>query len=475
MCAEERSFLAVDIGASSGRHILGRISGGRMSLKEIYRFENGFTRQDGSLVWDIDSLEKHVTEGIIRCGQAGFCPESIAVDTWGVDYVLLDGSGGVIGPVYCYRDGRTEAAAWETEKIIPFEELYGRTGIQKQSFNTVYQLWCDKKSGRLDAAARLLMIPDYLAWRLTGVMKSEYTNATTTGLVSAGKTGWDREITEALGYPEHIFLPLSMPGSEAGPLRKDIAERAGFDARVVLCASHDTASAVAACPLKEDFAYISSGTWSLIGMELSSPVINEGARRANFTNEGGVGMRVRFLKNYMGMWLLQGIRKDLGKRYTYDEMMEMAEESGEPAAWIDVNSPELTVPESMISAVRGLMGDKNAELPRVINCVYHSLARSYRSAVEEIEKLTGRRCRGINIVGGGCSDVYLNRLTAGYTGLPVCAGPKEATAAGNIIVQLMAADKTVTIEKARELVGASLGAETIYPEGKPGERTEESV
>lgn len=447
-----KSFLAIDIGASSGRHIIGYIEENKLKLQEIHRFDNGFKEENGSLAWDIDRLEKEVIAGILRCKEQGFTPESISIDTWGVDYVLLDENKDVLYPVYCYRDGSTAKAVEESEKLLPFSALYEKTGIQKQSFNTVYQLFRDKQSGKLDNARHFMMIPDYLIYRLTGNMFNEYTNATTGGLVNALTCEWDKDIIDALGLPEKLFLPLSHPGTFAGSLKPEIAEKAGFDSKVVLCASHDTGSAVAACPMQGENVYISSGTWSLIGVESLTPILTKEAYKANFTNEGGVEKRFRFLKNYMGMWLLQSIRRDLNKKYTYDEMMEMAESSKGEVTYIDVNSPFLVSPVSMIEAVKECAGKPDMPLDEVINCVYHSLAQSYSLAIREIEGLTGRRIEGVSIVGGGGSDLYLNRLTSQYTGLPVSVGAKEATAVGNLTVQIMADDKSITLKKMREII-----------------------
>ena len=316
--------LAIDIGASSGRHILGRLQDGRLELEEIYRFENGIHEENGVLVWDIDNLVREVEAGIARCKDLGKIPATIAIDTWGVDYVLLDEHQQEILPAVSYRDSRTEASAAAVADLLPQTELYARTGIQKQCFNTIYQLYCDKQSGKLDRAAHFLMMPEYLSYKLTGVMKNEYTNATTTNLVNAEAKDWDTEILERLGIPTTLFLPLSLPSTAVGELTAEIQQEVGFNATVLLCPSHDTASAVAACPLDDGSAYISSGTWSLIGTENTYPVTAPAALETNFTNEGGVEYRFRFLKNIMGMWLFQNIRKELNKRYTYDEMMQMA-------------------------------------------------------------------------------------------------------------------------------------------------------
>lgn len=436
-------YLAIDIGASSGRHILAHIENNKLLLEEIYRFENGFENQNGALVWNIQHLEHEVKAGIKKCADISKIPVSVAIDTWGVDYVLLDENESVLEPVYSYRDGRTN----DVSDVIPFEMLYAKTGIQKQNFNTVYQLLCDKKSGKLQRANHFLMMPDYLAYTLTGVMKNEYTNATTAGMVNALTHEWDSEIIDMLGNNE-LFKPLSVPKTYVGNFIEDMQKYCGFNSKVILCPTHDTASAVAGCPLNDNSLYISSGTWSLIGTELTTPILTEQSRKLNFTNEGGIDYRFRYLKNYMGMWLFQNIRKNLDKKYTYDEMMHMAQ-SSEYVAYFDVNDESLVAPDNMLTAINNLIG--NLPLADTLNCVYHSLAKSYKNAVEEIEKITGKTIDSIFIVGGGSKDKYLNSLTAKYTGKKVYVGLSEATATGNLITQIMA-DSGMNLADARKLV-----------------------
>ena len=301
-------YLAVDIGASSGRHILSHIENGKLVLEEIYRFENNLVKSKDGLVWDIENLFSNVLNGIKKCKEIGKIPKSIAIDTWGVDYVLLDENKNEIKPCFCYRDSRTSAVIDEVESLVSPTELYAKTGIQKQNFNTIYQLYADKKNNRLKNAKYFLMMPEYLSFKLTGVCKNEYTNATTTGLVNANAKTWDADIIYALGLTEVPFLPLSLPSSHVGFLSEDIQKAVGFNCAVLFAPSHDTASAVCACPMRDNDLYISSGTWSLIGTEITEPILNDSARKLNFTNEGGIDYRFRFLKNYMGMWLFQNIR-----------------------------------------------------------------------------------------------------------------------------------------------------------------------
>lgn len=454
-----KCYLAIDIGASSGRHILGWIEDGKLREEEIYRFENNLINTDGSLVWDIDNLVLQVKTGIQKCSQVGRIPQSVAIDTWGVDYVLLDDNKKELLPVYSYRDSRTDAAVKKVEALIPEERLYQLTGIQKQNFNTIYQLYCDKESGRLDKAKYFMMIPAYLSYCLTGVIKNEYTNLTTMGMVNADNYNIDTEITEKLGINPEIFGDILMPGAEIGEFTDEMRAFAGFNAKVMFCPSHDTACAVAACPLEENDIYISSGTWSLIGTEIMKPVLTEQSRRANFTNEGGIEQRFRFLKNYMGMWLFQNIRGNLNKSLTYDEMMQQAMDS-DNYYYIDVNAKEFVAPENMIQAIKDYLGKLDMPLGEVINSVYHSLARSYKEAVAEVEAISGVKSEVIHIVGGGCKDSYLNRLTAQYTGKKVLAGPVEATATGNLISQLLA-DDNYTLSDLRKLVIDSFDIEEV--------------
>ena len=453
--------LAVDIGASSGRTILGFVDGGKLKLEEVYRFENYIKKDNGVLVWDINHLLREVKKGIAKCGESGKIPKTVAIDTWGVDYVLIDENGGEILPAVSYRDNRTHFVQKEISKLITQKELYKRTGIQNQDFNTVYQLYCDKKSGKLSKAKHFLMIPDYIAYKLTGIMKNEYTNATTTNLVNAKTKTWDYEIIERLGINKEIFLELSQPKTEIGSFNEETKSEIGFDCKVICAASHDTASAVCACPLSDNSVYISSGTWSLIGAETSAPVLTDEAMGANFTNEGGINYRYRFLKNIMGMWLFQNIRRNLDNKFTYDDMMNLAMQSGY-CKKINPNAPEFIAPENMIDAVKKYLNDDCLSLDSVINSVYHSLAQSYADAVSEIEKISGKKIDSVNIVGGGSKDRYLNALTKQYTGKKVFAGPVEATAAGNIICQLMYADKNLTLNKARELVKKSFDIKEVY-------------
>ena len=452
-------YLAIDIGASSGRHILGYIDNGRLKLEEIHRFENYITNQNGTLVWDIEHLVSEVKKGIAKCKEIGKIPCTVAIDTWGVDYVLLDESKQEILPAVSYRDSRTNRVINKVESIISAEELYLKTGIQKQNFNTIYQLYVDYLSGKLDNAKYFLMIPAYLSYKLTGVIKNEYTNATTTGMVNADTKQWDYEIIEKLSLPKHLFGTLDTPCTVIGNFTKEMQDYAGFDSTVIFAPSHDTASAVCACPIDDNSVYISSGTWSLIGVESLNPIVNEKSMAANFANEGGIDYRFRFLKNYMGMWLFQNVKKNLNNEFSYDDMMRLAMQS-KRFEMIDTNAPDFLAPENMINAIRSYLKNESIPIEVVINSVYHSLAQSYKNAIDEIEKLAGKTIDNVFIVGGGSKDTYLNKLTAQYTGKKVVTGLSEATATGNLLSQIMY-DKKISLAQARDIVKNSFDIKEI--------------
>jgi len=447
-------YLAIDIGASSGRHILGNLQNGRLCLEEVYRFNNGYAEQDGRLIWDIESLFGEIVQGLRRCGERGKQPVRMGIDTWGVDYVLLDSNNRELWPAYSYRDKRGADAQPAVESIIPYPELYAATGIPRQPFNTIYQLWHDKQAGRLDRAARILLLPDYFHWRLTGEMRNEYTNASTTGLLNAETGDWDWGIIDALGYPRRLFGKLHRPGETVGSLRQDLQAQLGFGCLVTLPGTHDTASAVAACPCESDALYISSGTWSLMGTELDSPQISDDARAKNFTNEGGANGKIRFLRNIMGLWMLQQIKREqqIG---SYAEVIALARGSSYEGM-LDVQTQAFNTPPSMTEAVRAALNAPDLPLPDVISAVYHGLARCYAQTASEIEAITGKAYPRIHIIGGGSQDSYLNELTARYSGKEVLAGPIEATAIGNLLAQLVADGAVASMEEGRALVRENL-------------------
>ena len=439
----DRYYLAVDIGASSGRHMLAGMQDGKMQLEEVYRFPNGMDDKNGTLCWDVDRLFTEIKNGLKKCKELGKIPASMAIDTWGVDYVLLDKDDRILGDTVGYRDSRTEGMDEKVYEVIPQDELYARTGIQKQIFNTVYQLMAVKESHPeyLEQAESILMIPDYFHFLLTGVKKNEYTNATTGQLVSPKTNDWDYELIEMLGYDPKMFRPVSMPGTVVGDFTEEVQKEVGFNCTVVLPATHDTGSAVLAVPTNDDDAvYISSGTWSLMGIERKEADCSMESMKANFTNEGGYDHRFRYLKNIMGLWMIQSVKKEFTEDLSFAQICEMASKETIPSI-VDCNDDCFLAPKSMIKAVRDFCSRTGQQVPETVgeisSVIYNSLAKCYGDTVQEIEEITGKKYSTIYVVGGGSNAGYLNELTAKYTGKKVSAGPSEATAIGNVIVQML--------------------------------------
>lgn len=462
------AYLAIDIGASSGRHIVGFLEDGKIRMQEVYRFKNGAVEQDGHLLWPVDQLFAEVKNGLKACVQQGFMPVSVGIDTWGVDYVLVDKEGKRTGNAVCYRDSRTQGIDKKLYEKIAEADLYRRSGIQKQLFNTIYQLYYQKlyEEDQLDAAEHFLMMPEYLTFLLTGKICNEYTNATTAQLINVRTNDWDYELIDLLGLPRRLFGPLSMPGTKVGALTPEVAAEVGFNTTVIVPATHDTGSAVMAVPATgDDHIYLSSGTWSLIGVERKQADCSQKAQAYNFTNEGGYEHRFRFLKNIMGLWMMQNLRRELDLEGKFDQIYALAEQGSGFAGLVDVNDQSFLAPASMKDAVlqyftsRGLKAPQNtAEL---IYCVYHSLAHSYALAINEIEELTKRTFSSLNIIGGGCQDKLLNRITAQLTGKKVYSGPIEATAVGNIICQMLSAGIFPDLSSAREAVARSFEVRAV--------------
>ena len=453
----QKYYLAVDIGASSGRHILGSIEDGKIKLEEIYRFENGMVKKDGTLCWEHDKLFAEIKNGLKKCNEIGKIPCSMGIDTWAVDFVLLDSNDQMIGKTAGYRDKRTEGMDDKVYELISEDSLYQRTGIQKQIFNTIYQLMAVKTQNPeyMKQAESLLMVPDYFNFLLTGNKLTEYTNATTTQLVSPITKDWDFELIERLGYKKEIFGKISVPKTVVGNFSKEITEEIGFNCEVVLPATHDTGSAVLSIPANdEDYLYISSGTWSLMGIERKEADCNLKSKKANFTNEGGVDYRFRYLKNIMGLWMIQSVRHELGDTYSFVELCKLAAEEDKFISRVDVNEDCFLAPDNMTEAIKQYCRNTNQQVPNRIGeiaaCIYQSLAKSYAKTVEEIEGITGRSFQRIHIVGGGANAEYLNELTAKHTKKDVYAGPVEATAIGNILAQMLKEGEYNTIEEARQ-------------------------
>ena len=453
-----KMYLAIDIGASSGRHIVGWIEGGLLKTEEVYRFTNGTSSKGGRLVWDTERLFAEVLQGLKTAHIKGYTPEYIGIDTWAVDYALLDKQDKLIGEVFAYRDSRTNKAADAVHRIISFDELYKRTGIQYQPFNTIYQLYADKLSGKINEAESLLMLPDYLNFLLTGVKKQEYTNATSTGLVNAQTGNWDGNIIDLLGLNKKLFGGLSQAGTEVGELKKEIQTAIGYNATVILPATHDTASAVLAAPLDEESPYISSGTWSLLGIEQSHAHTDEDSRKANYSNEGSINFNFRYQKNIMGLWLIQNVKKELGN-LSFETLAQMAK-CKEDCGIIDVNDNRFLSPKNMMDEINKALG-KSLSSASFMRVIYDSLAKSYADAIKELEKNTGKKYKTLNIIGGGSRDNLLNELTAKATGKKVIAGPVEATAIGNLIMQMIGAGEISDLPEARKIIKKSFDIKEV--------------
>lgn len=427
-------YLAVDIGASSGRHIVGWIENGKLQTEEVYRFANGVKSVGDRLIWDTDCLFKEVVAGLKKAAEAGKAPSYIGIDTWAVDYALLDKHDKLIGEVYAYRDRRTAKAANAVHRIISFDELYKRTGIQFQQFNTVYQLYADKQSGKLDKAESMLMLPDYLGFLLTGVKKQEYTNATSTGLVNAKNHKWDGDIIGVLGLSNNLFGELSRPGTAVGELSEEVRREVGYAATVILPATHDTASAVEGIPMEDDSPYISSGTWSLLGLKVPEAITDDKSRKANYSNEGGVGY-FRYQKNIMGMWIVNRLKDELCPEKTFTQIVEEARESTFNYS-VDVNDDTFLAPKSMKQEFDVYLHVRPATCGDYFRCAFLSLAKSYDKALKELSENTGKKFDKLYIVGGGAKNTLLNEMTEKICNVKVIALPIEASAIGNLNIQI---------------------------------------
>ena len=453
-----RYYLAVDIGASSGRLILSHMENGCISLEEVHRFENGMVKKNGHLVWEVDRLFNEIVAGMKKCASLGKVPECMGIDTWAVDFVLLDSNDQMIGDAVGYRDSRTQDIDRKVYEIIAEDVLYKRTGIQKQPFNTIYQLMAVKEQNpeQLAKASSMLMIPDYLNFLLTGKKATEYTNASTTQLLNPETKDWDYELIQMLGIKKDIFMEVKKPGTVLGNLSGEIAERVGYDCQVVMPATHDTGAAVMAVPsTADDTLYISSGTWSLMGTELKAANCSAESHKYNFTNEGGYDYRFRYLKNIMGMWMINSARKELAPDESFGAICEMASKQTIPSI-VDANDNRFLAPSSMVDEICRACKESNQQIPEgmyeVAAVIYNSLAACYARTVSEIESMTGKKYECIHIIGGGAKASYLNELTAKACKKKVLAGPIEATAIGNIVSQMLAAGEFDSLMDARKCI-----------------------
>jgi rhamnulokinase len=463
-----KHVLAIDIGASSGRHIVGSLKDGKIEIQEIHRFENGAEKRGDHLVWRVDYLFEEIKTGIKKCNDMGIYPESVAFDTWGVDYVLLDENDNVLGDAISYRDMRTEGMMEEVFKTIPKEQIYDKTGIQFMHLNTIFQLAAQKKedASLLDSAKTLLTMPDYLGFLLSGEKYNEYTEASTSQLVNAKDRNWDRELISQLGINPDIFLDVTQPGTVVGSVKPEISEKG---MKLITVGSHDTASAVAAVPaLEKDFLYISSGTWALMGVEENSPSLTPKTMQANFTNEGGVYGTIRLLKNITGMWIIQQVRIAQNKETSFAEYVELAKKEEQFKSIINPDDISFYSPENMVEEIKAFCDRTGQPVPQtkgeIARCVFDSMALAYKKMLSDIESICDKQFGDIHIIGGGCQNVLVNQIAADVTGRKVVAGPIEATAIGNILVQLITLGEIADISAGRKIVGESFDAVEYYPE-----------
>ncbi|MGR5064022.1 rhamnulokinase [Photobacterium sp. DNB22_13_2] len=454
-------FLAVDIGASSGRHLLGYLQNEKIILEEIYRFTNKLSDKDGQLCWDLESLFSHVLSGLEECVKLNKIPKSIGIDTWGVDYVLLDNKDNIIGNTVSYRDERTKGVMDTVCNQVGCKEIYNKTGIQFMSFNTLYQL-SSMVPEEKNRACSFLMIPEYLNFLLTGKKVNEYTNATTTQMFNLNNDQWDKDLLEVAGVKPDIFGQAQLPGHCIGRFKDSIRDKVGFDCEVVLPATHDTGSAFIASvfDIEEEGVILSSGTWSLLGKEIEKPIVSDISRKNNFTNEGGYNKRFRFLKNIMGLWIIQEVSRTLDYRYSYAELAKLARESREFTSIIDVNDERFFVSENMIEEIVDYCKETGQPYPTEIGeiciCVYRSLAKCYSEFINEMVDITGKEISKINIIGGGSKNELLNELIAEETGKEIVVGPVEATGMGNIMVQMLSMSEINSLETAKSYIKNSI-------------------
>ncbi|MBC5629443.1 rhamnulokinase [Clostridium sp. NSJ-6] len=452
-------FLAVDIGASSGRHILGYIEDSKIKLEEIYRFENGIKKVDGEYCWDIKHVFNEIKNGMKKCKKLNKIPKSMGIDTWGVDFILLNENDEVLGNTVSYRDRRTEGMIEELSKVISKDKLYFHTGIQFNRINTIYQLFALKRNNPelLEKSKAFLMIPDYLNFLLTGKKVNEYTDASTTQLINSFDKTWDEEILRELEIPSEIFQEISMPKTKLGGLRKELKDELGFDLEVILPATHDTGSAFISSVCNDsDSIYLSSGTWSLIGVENRFPICVPQSMEYNFTNEGGIDYRFRFLKNIMGLWIIQEVKRNYDNKYSFAELVNEARKASYLESIIDVDDDRFLNPDNMVCEIQNYCKENKLRVPESVGevafCAFNSLAHSYKKAVDDLEVIFEKEFKRINIFGGGCQNHLLNELVANVTGKEVLAGPIEATAIGNIVAQLLSYGELNTLEEARDTI-----------------------
>jgi rhamnulokinase len=471
-------FLAFDLGASSGRAILGTMDHRKISLKEVHRFENSMLHIHGNFHWNVFSLFEEMKTGLSKCtSEMKIAPESIGIDTWGVDFGLLDNAGKLIGIPYAYRDNRNISAMDEVFRIIPREEIYQLTGIAMWPFNSLYQMYAWKRDqpDALGIAKTLLFMPDIFNWLFSGVKSTDYTFASTSQLINPFTRNWEPLLFDKLGLPLGVMNEITEPGTAIGKLLPELSQQMNLkDLEIVAVGSHDTASAIVSVPVHDnDYAYISSGTWSLMGIESDIPVISEKTLEYNLTNEGGVGKKIRLLKNIMGLWLLQECRRvwsEKGMDFTFPELVAMAEKAEPFMSIIDPDYMKFYNPEDMTAEIRSFCTMTGQPVPsepgQFVRIILEGLALKYRMVLDQLREVTGKKLGKIHIIGGGSQNELLSQFSANATGVPVITGPVEATAIGNLMVQAMAKGHVSSLDEIRQIIGSSFELRTYLPENQ---------
>ncbi|MBY3621493.1 rhamnulokinase [Acinetobacter sp. CUI P1] len=461
------NHIAVDIGASSGRLVRGILQEGVLTIEELHRFSNSFSEHEDSCFWDIDYLFEQMIIGLQKAKGQGITACTLGIDTWAVDYVLVDAEGNRVQEVYAYRDRRTDLAMHKVAKHISPQTIYEKTGIQQLSFNTLYQLYVHSEE-EIAKADQILLVPDYLYYRLTGRKINEVTNASSTQLLNLDSRDFDVDLLDFLNIKREQFASLTEPGVIIGPLDEALSQEYDLpDCQLICVATHDTASAVLGAPLQKNSAYISSGTWSLLGVERTQPLNSMKAMEANYTNEWGAYRTYRFLKNIMGLWLIQEVRRLLDERYSFAELAELAEGEEGFRSLISCNDPRFLNPVNMIEEIHRACTESGQPVPetpgQLARCIFDSLALSYLTYLEELEELIESRIEVLQIVGGGANNSLLCQLTADVIGREVKAGPTEATALGNIVVQMISSGSIADINEARDIIAQSFEIKSYTP------------
>ena len=475
--ADKHNFLAFDCGATSGRAVLATFADGSFTMKEVYRFPSGIIEVGGKYFWDIFAIYEHFRKCLTQLGQEGVKIDSIGIDTWGVDFGFVAADGSLLGNPRAYRDPYTDGIPEEVFKIIPREELYAATGIQILNFNTIFQLYAQKKAAYepLLKADKILFMPDLLSYLLTGNMVCEYTDASTSGMMNQNTRQFEKPFLERLGINPGILPPIVQPGTKVGVLKKEIALETGMgQVPVIAVAGHDTASAIAAVPAANPhFAYLSSGTWSLMGIESPKPLISDETCGLNFTNEGGIEDTTRFLKNITGMWLLEQSRKTWaaeGRTYTYDDIEAMAREAIDFPSTVNPDDPRFASPKDMDAEIKAALRESGQRVPatdgEMVSCIYHSLTSKYREVIARLQKFAPFPINKLHVIGGGSANATVSQLTADSLGIPVVAGPTEATAIGNVMMQAKAAGLVSDRWEMRRMVADTFKVKTYNPSGK---------